>query len=394
MEVSATETDRAICYPVDILTSGDWDALKQASEAYQSRLRDRNKESTQCFNLTNGEKVAVTPSSVAFLQVHGEDSEHRILGLLDPRNNQAVVALYLCGRWWSVDDVLRTSNDARQELLQVLSVGEQIVLYLLNRVVYLSREWLPGNIPFRLHPANQSAKIVWRNREAVGFYTVKQEGSLCTDCTSQCYQLPVLDTVFVRRIYQRLGIGLRILHDFCSTFPDHEALGISRPISAAMYKVCSKYLQSMPHEQDRVWEVEPPGDWSQRLNVWLQIQMGDISSVITDTTGGDNALLHSQEEKSNQQSGDDDVSRFAKVHNPQTETSQVILEPSERGKEQGSGSPALKGESSGESNMIEGKTEETRSETDTATNRKRRNEGLLQTTNSKLVKLAVSHPCD
>ncbi|XP_067871263.1 protein FAM169B isoform X3 [Heterodontus francisci] len=336
MEVSATETDRAICYPVDILTSGDWDALKQASEAYQSRLRDRNKESTQCFNLTNGEKVAVTPSSVAFLQVHGEDSEHRILGLLDPRNNQAVVALYLCGRWWSVDDVLRTSNDARQELLQVLSVGEQIVLYLLNRVVYLSREWLPGNIPFRLHPANQSAKIVWRNREAVGFYTVKQE-------------------------------------------------------------VCSKYLQSMPHEQDRVWEVEPPGDWSQRLNVWLQIQMGDISSVITDTTGGDNALLHSQEEKSNQQSGDDDVSRFAKVHNPQTEvdkTSQVILEPSERGKEQGSGSPALKGESSGESNMIEGKTEETRSETDTATNRKRRNEGLLQTTNSKLVKLAVSHPCD
>ncbi|XP_078388508.1 protein FAM169B [Cetorhinus maximus] len=284
-------------YPVDILTNGDWDTLKQSSEAYLSRLSNRDKAVTESFRLANGEKLAVTPSTVTFLHVHREDREHRVLGLLNPQDNQAVVALYLGGRWWVLDDVLRTSNDARRELVQVQSVAEQIVLYLLNRIIYRRREFLPGSILFLHHPANQFAKIFWKNGEAVGFYTVKQKGSLCTDCTSQCYQLPVLDTLFVRRTYQRQGIGLKILHDFCSIFGGDEAVGISRPISGAMYKVCSKYLQSRPREQERVWEVVAPGDWSQRVNVWLQIQMGAIPSVITDTTAGGNPSLHSPEEE-------------------------------------------------------------------------------------------------
>ncbi|XP_078063381.1 protein FAM169B-like isoform X2 [Mustelus asterias] len=266
-------------YPVDTLTNGDWDAIIQSSEAYLARLRGRDEESTEWFSLTNGETLAVTPSSVTALHIHKEVPGHWIPALLNLRDKGAVVALYLGGRWWSLENALRTSNSARQGLVQVHSVPEQIVLYLLNRIVYRKREFLPGDAQFLHHPANQFAKVFWKNGEAVGFYTVREKGSLCTECTGQCYQLPVLDTLFVRRDHQRQGIGLKILQDFCSTFCEDEAVGISRPVSGAMYRVCSKYLQSRPHEHDRVWQVEAPGDWSQRVNVWLQIQMGDIPPV-------------------------------------------------------------------------------------------------------------------
>lgn len=61
-------------------------------------------------------------------------------------------------------------------------------------------------------------------------------GSLCGDGTSSCYLLPVFDTVFVRRQHRRRGLGLAMLQDFCQTFRDDEALGISWPISPAMYQ--------------------------------------------------------------------------------------------------------------------------------------------------------------
>lgn len=61
-------------------------------------------------------------------------------------------------------------------------------------------------------------------------------GSLCDGTTSQCYLLPVLDTIFVQRKYRRGGLGMKMLHDFCQSFLAEDALGISCPISAAMYQ--------------------------------------------------------------------------------------------------------------------------------------------------------------
>lgn len=40
-----------------------------------------------------------------------------------------------------------------------------------------------------------------------------------------------------------------------------------------LLSVCQKFLQAHPEEQKRLWEVEAPGDWGQRVNVWLKIQM-------------------------------------------------------------------------------------------------------------------------
>lgn len=68
------------------------------------------------------------------------------------------------------------------------------------------------------------------------FFHVYFAGSLCDGTTSQCYLLPVLDTIFVQRKYRRGGLGMKMLHDFCQSFKSEDALGISCPISAAMYQ--------------------------------------------------------------------------------------------------------------------------------------------------------------
>lgn len=60
-------------------------------------------------------------------------------------------------------------------------------------------------------------------------------GSLCDSCTGQSYQLPVLDTVFVRSHWRRTGLALQMLEDFCSSQPSEAILGISFPVSPGMY---------------------------------------------------------------------------------------------------------------------------------------------------------------
>ncbi|KAL0618641.1 Protein FAM169B [Plecturocebus cupreus] len=98
-------------------------------------------------------------------------------------------------------------------------------------------------------------------------------GSLCGSGTGACYLLPVFDTVFVRRKHRRQGLGMAMLRDFCETFPDDEALGVSCPVSPAMYQVCRQFLLVCPEERGRLWEVEPPGAWGQRINIWLKVQL-------------------------------------------------------------------------------------------------------------------------
>uniref|UniRef100_A0A8D1IDM4 N-acetyltransferase domain-containing protein n=1 Tax=Sus scrofa TaxID=9823 RepID=A0A8D1IDM4_PIG len=123
--------------------------------------------------------------------------------------------------------------------MKVQSFGERIVLFILNVVIFgrLERNLDDDDMFFLPHSVKEEAKILWRDGAAVGFYTIKMKGSLCGDGTSACYLLPVFDTVFVRRSHRRQGLGLAMLQDFCQTFREDEALGISWPISPAMYQV-------------------------------------------------------------------------------------------------------------------------------------------------------------
>ncbi|XP_033616889.1 protein FAM169B isoform X2 [Fukomys damarensis] len=182
-------------------------------------------------------QVKLETSSVCFCTVYRDEPQHKILVLVNPRGTKTVVAVYLKESWWSLEDVLRTSDPAREGLRK------------------------------------EQAKILWKNGAAVGFYTVKLKGSLCSKSTGACYLLPVFDTVFVRRAHRRQGLGTAMLRDFCDTFPRDEALGVSSPISPAMFQVCRHFLLACPEQRGRLWEVKAPGTLDQRINIWLQIQL-------------------------------------------------------------------------------------------------------------------------
>ncbi|XP_058150622.1 protein FAM169B [Dasypus novemcinctus] len=276
MEAEAARGAAGI-YPVDILED-DPEGFREAALAYYATLGEGTPASS-VFSLPTGEQVKLDASSVCFCTVHRDEPQHKILVLVNPQDTKTVVAVYAKGCWWSTEDVLRTSDPAREGLMKVQSFGERIVLFILNVVIFgrLERNLDDDDMFFLPHSLKEQAKILWKNGAAVGFYTTKAKGGLCGDGTGAGYVLPVFDTVFVRRKCRRQGLGLAMLRDFCETFQGHEALGISCPISPAMYQVCRKFLVAHPEERGRLWEVEPPGAWGQRVSIWLKIQLQHAS---------------------------------------------------------------------------------------------------------------------
>ncbi|XP_074405859.1 protein FAM169B, partial [Zonotrichia albicollis] len=260
-------------YLVDTIT-GDPEVLQADAETYYEKLLKKSLSTPDVFSIPGGGEVKLEDSCVSFVPLYRNNPTCKLLLLTDPKDKKTVLAVYLSQRWWPVEDVVKTADPARDGLILVQTFGERIVLFVLNCIIFGMLEGSSANDAFFLpHSATERAKILWRNGEAAAFYSVKMKGSLCGGTTSQCYLLPVLDTIFVQRKYRRGGLGMKMLHDFCQSFLAEDALGISCPISAAMYQVCQKFLQAHPEEQKRLWEVEAPGDWSQRLNIWLKIQM-------------------------------------------------------------------------------------------------------------------------
>ncbi|XP_010070980.1 PREDICTED: LOW QUALITY PROTEIN: protein FAM169B, partial [Pterocles gutturalis] len=260
-------------YLVDTLT-GDPEVLQVDAETYYEKLLKKSSSIPEVFSIPGGEEVKLEDSCVCFVPLYRNNPTCKMLLLTDPKDKETVLAVYLNQCWWPVEDVVKTADPSRDGLILVQTLGERIVLFVLNYIIFGMLEGSSANDAFFLpHSATEYAKILWRDGEAVAFYSVKRKGSLCDGTTSQCYLLPVLDTIFVRRKYRRSGLGMKMLHDFCQSFVAEDALGISCPISAAMYQVCQKFLQTNPKEQKRLWEVEVPGDWSQRVNIWLKIQM-------------------------------------------------------------------------------------------------------------------------
>ncbi|XP_077938400.1 protein FAM169B-like isoform X17 [Gasterosteus aculeatus] len=260
-------------YPVDLPAARDAD-LTSASEEYLSSLQSRPRQN-QWFPLSHSTKVAISAKSVRRLQLFEDDGDGggvcTLLALHAPDDATRAVALYLHGRWWHVDDVLRTSSDSRAQ-----SLTERVVVFLLSRVVERSRR---DEVAFSLHPRTESCKVLWRDGQAVGFYTIKHKGSLCDGGggSSRGYMLPVLDTVLVRRSWRRRGLGLHMLTDFCASFAAEPFLGVSSPLSPGMVAVCRSFLQKHQERLEHLYEVEAPGGWTQRRNIWLGIKLGRYS---------------------------------------------------------------------------------------------------------------------
>ncbi|KAM7414032.1 hypothetical protein PAMA_019043 [Pampus argenteus] len=257
-------------YPVDLPAVDDTD-MRSASEQYFSSLESKPLDN-ESFQSSQTSKVAITANNVSRLQVFEDDHpDCTVLALHAPDHPTQVVALYLHRKWWCVDDVLRTSSKSRSGLMSVQTIMERVIVFLLSQVV---ERLSPEEALFSLHPRTESCKLLWRDGQAVGFYTVKHKGSLCDSWSSRCYSLPVLDTVLVRKSWRRKGFGLQMLDDFCSSFSTEEVLGISAPLSPSMVAVCLRFLQLHEEHKEHLYEVEAPGGWTQQRNIWLSIQLG------------------------------------------------------------------------------------------------------------------------
>lgn len=168
-------------YPID-LPDLDYRALSSTSENILTSLASNTYEGEHWFIPSNGSKVEVTHDNVGRLQLFGDDDPPcTLLTLHMPADGTQVVALNLHGKWWSLNDVLKTSIKSRSGLVMVQSVMERVILFLLSQIISGVLEKPSGEeMYFSPHPMREFGKILWHNGEAVGFYTIKKKGkALC-----------------------------------------------------------------------------------------------------------------------------------------------------------------------------------------------------------------------
>uniref|UniRef100_A0A8C3BQD4 Family with sequence similarity 169 member A n=1 Tax=Cairina moschata TaxID=8855 RepID=A0A8C3BQD4_CAIMO len=255
-----------MAFPVDMLNTYSHEELERSAVHYLSDLRCGDPHCLEFLSLPDHSKIPISLSTVGFVPLYGEEQTHKVLALFAPEDSLTAVALYLANRWWSIDDILRTSVPSREGLQQVKSVGERVVLYVLNRIIYRKKEMERNEVPFLCHGSNDYAKILWRKGEAIGFYSVKPKGSVSRSFVSMCYQLPVLDTIFVRKKHRGKDLGLMMLEDYVDSFTE-DALGLRYPLSTFMCTACKQYFEKYPGDHDLLCEAEGVGLWFQRTSI-------------------------------------------------------------------------------------------------------------------------------
>ncbi|XP_030000407.1 soluble lamin-associated protein of 75 kDa-like isoform X2 [Sphaeramia orbicularis] len=264
-------------FPVDLLAHVSQEELERSAQNYMNTLLYSNPDSPESITLSDSTEAIINISTVGFIPLYGSSDKQKILALFTgPTDPFTPVALYLLNQWWTISDILKTEDNDRDGAVEVQTVGERIVLYSLNRVIYRAKEMSSEELPFLCHGETDYAKILWHNGEAVGFYSVKPSGSLCSSFSTRSYQLPVMDSIFVRKCHRGNGYGLQMLKDYVLSFTD-SSLGLRYPLATAMYKVCQKYLSQYPGDADLLWEVQSIGGPNQRTNIAKKIQVMDLS---------------------------------------------------------------------------------------------------------------------
>nr|XP_020768789.1 soluble lamin-associated protein of 75 kDa isoform X2 [Odocoileus virginianus texanus]XP_020768790.1 soluble lamin-associated protein of 75 kDa isoform X2 [Odocoileus virginianus texanus] len=259
-----------MAFPVDMLDNCSHEELENSAEDLSNVGFVLLHENPECFSLLNI-TIPISLSNVGFVPLYGGDQTQKVLALFAPEDSLTAVALYLADQWWAIDDIVKTSVPSREGLKQVRTLGERVVLYVLNRIIYRKQEMERNEIPFLCHSSTDYAKILWKKGEAIGFYSVKPTGSTCASFLTQSYQLPVLDTMFVRKKYRGKDCGLHMLEDFVDSFTE-DALGLRYPLTSLMYIACNQYFEKYPGDHELLWEVEGVGHWYQRIPITRALQ--------------------------------------------------------------------------------------------------------------------------
>ncbi|NXM31981.1 F169A protein, partial [Oxyruncus cristatus] len=282
-------------FPVDILDNCSHEDLESSAEDFLFDLRWGHPDCPAFLSLPDHRQVPISLSTVGFVPLYGEEQTHKVLALFAPWDSLTAVALYLADQWWSIDDIVKTSVPGRQGLHQVKSVGERIVLYVLNRIIYRTQEMEGNEIPFLCHGSSHYAKIMWKKGEAIGFYSVKPTGSVCNSFFHQEYKLTVLDTMFVRKKHRGKDSGLIMLEDFVDSFTEGP-LGLRYPLSSFVYTACKQYLEKYPADKNLLWQVEGAGDWFQRKSIMSIVQMENLK--IAEASKNENNTLQTEDKLS------------------------------------------------------------------------------------------------
>ncbi|KAE8636033.1 hypothetical protein XENTR_v10002818 [Xenopus tropicalis] len=310
-----------MAFPVDILDNCSLNELENSAEDYLADLRCADPDNSEYFTLADRREVQISLSTVGFVPLFGGDQSHKVLALFAPQDTLTAVAFYLADQWWAVEDIVRTSNPSREGLQQVRTLGERVVLYVLNRIIYRKQEMGRDEVPFLCHSSSDYAKIFWKSGEAVGFYSVKPPGSMCPAYLTQSYQLPVLDTLYVRKKYQDKELALQILEDFVDSFTE-ENLGLRYPMSTLMYTACQQYLEKYPGDRELLWEVEGVGHWFQRTLISSAFQKK--TQRLSEASKSDSALDTLRKEPCSLQ-----PEPVPEVKDPVCECQSELSEPSE-----------------------------------------------------------------
>uniref|UniRef100_A0A8D2CNN7 Family with sequence similarity 169 member A n=1 Tax=Sciurus vulgaris TaxID=55149 RepID=A0A8D2CNN7_SCIVU len=199
-----------MAFPVDLLNNCSHEELENAAEDYMSDLRCGDPENPEYFSFLNI-TIPISLSNVGFVPLYGGDQTQKVLALFAPEDSLTAVALYLADQWWAIDDIVKTSVPSREGLKQVSTLGERVVLYVLNRIIYRKQEMERNEIPFLCHSSTDYAKILWKKGEAIGFYSVKPTA-------------------------------------------------------------CKQYFEKYPGDHELLWEVEGVGHWYQRIPVTRALQ--------------------------------------------------------------------------------------------------------------------------
>ncbi|NXW38498.1 F169A protein, partial [Phaetusa simplex] len=194
------------------------------------------------------------------------------------------VALYLADRWWSIDDIVRTSVSSREGLQQVKSVGERVVLYVLNRIIYRKQEMERNEVPFLCHGSKDYAKIMWKKGEAIGFYSVKPTGK--TLLLLGRFRLDTKGKFFTMRTIRHWNNLLReVVHSLAS---DTVKIQLDRCVFSYVCSACKRYLEKYPEDHKLLWEVQGPGCWFQRANIMSMIQKENMPKIAAQASKKEN----------------------------------------------------------------------------------------------------------
>ncbi|KFQ91310.1 Soluble lamin-associated protein of 75 kDa [Nipponia nippon] len=249
-----------MAFPVDMLNSHE--DLESSAEDYLSDLRCGDPNCPEFLSLPDHGKIPISLSTVGFVPLYGGEQTHKVLALFAPEDSLTGpnIALAKVTSHWVFLGFFSS-------LSPFLSSPSCFLLFPYNAVYMIAK--FATNACLYLNMLKSMRQHV--NADVLMDSPPIISGSICSSSLTQSYQLPVLDTMFVRKKHRGKDFGLIMLEDFVDSFTE-DTLGLRYPLSSFMYIACKHYFEKYPGDHELLWEVEGAGHWFQRTPITTVLQ--------------------------------------------------------------------------------------------------------------------------